>query len=317
MRAHKAIELLEAGALVSPSYEENSEEWNLQRKLLIEYLKTSTKIWCEEALDYPTSHHPAYDDLVMLPYETCCFEYYLGGVAYFVLAFEKDKIKILDEGFQKTIEEDFFDDEQSQSIFFYRVICVHDQKVYDCPIRFAALRNSEKQVLIDAEELAEKEGLTVEQFIKRETRVKIYSSMPGQDVFWVQREGYREEAIEGLTVLVRNTLCLINCENIHTAIIRPSPQLNRKRARNGSPPIFSYHHLRLPRSADVRYEGYKSPGTGETKRLHWVRGHLRRLSSTLTTWVRPCLRGDSRKGFSEKGYRIRLKAERVLPEQLN
>ncbi|UOA23627.1 hypothetical protein DSM110277_02056 [Sulfitobacter pontiacus] len=76
---------------------------------------------------------------------------------------------------------------------------------------------------------------------------------------------------------------------------------NRKREAKGKAPLFGFRWLTVDPSL-LRIPG-NSIGEGHAPpRLHWRRGHVRRLSSGRITMVRPCLVGDVSNGVIEKGY---------------
>lgn len=94
---------------------------------------------------------------------------------------------------------------------------------------------------------------------------------------------------------------VLNCENVETADILPSPKLNKAREAKGKQPFFSYKYLVLApeRSASGRADG---GGTHSSPRMHLRRGHLRRLENK-TVWVRAAMVGTSNQhGIVDKHY---------------
>ena len=73
--------------------------------------------------------------------------------------------------------------------------------------------------------------------------------------------------------------------------------LNRIRKSKNKAPIGEIHEIRLV-VGGKRYnvDGRETNGSHSTKRLHWRRGHIRRLANGVITNVRPCLVGDISKG---------------------
>jgi hypothetical protein len=85
---------------------------------------------------------------------------------------------------------------------------------------------------------------------------------------------------------------------------QPAPaKLNRQRARRGKLPIFEYHIVDIPRWAREKAEA--QGGTHASPRLHWRRGHVRRLAAERKTLVRACLVGAAENGFINKDYAVR------------
>jgi hypothetical protein len=92
--------------------------------------------------------------------------------------------------------------------------------------------------------------------------------------------------------------------------------LNKKRLREGKPPLRDYHVVTLAKRLRGDYE--KGEPTGIRKRLHWRRGHWRHFETPRgqeqyidaegitrsRTWINWQLVGDERLGFVEKHYRL-------------
>jgi hypothetical protein len=85
---------------------------------------------------------------------------------------------------------------------------------------------------------------------------------------------------------------------------QPAPEkLNKQRAKKGKLPIFEYHIVEIPRWARERAEA--QGGTHASPRLHWRRGHVRRLAGERRTLVRAALVGVAENGFINKDYAVR------------
>jgi len=85
---------------------------------------------------------------------------------------------------------------------------------------------------------------------------------------------------------------------------RPAPRfINAKREAKGKPPLFSYSWVTID-PALARIPGVRLGGTHAPPRLHWRRGHVRRLDGGKLVTVRPCLVGDPRRGYAEHDYRV-------------
>lgn len=83
--------------------------------------------------------------------------------------------------------------------------------------------------------------------------------------------------------------------------------INAKREAKGKPPIFSYSWVTVD-PALARIPGVRLGGSHAPPRLHWRRGHVRRLATGKLVTVRPCLVGDPERGFAEHDYRVQAGA---------
>lgn len=101
--------------------------------------------------------------------------------------------------------------------------------------------------------------------------------------------------------------CLtVNCQNVQTAEVAPPAKLNAKRVKHGKPPLDSYHVLVLPGTESD--EGQSGAGLRQGPRVHWRRGHLRRLGDGRVIWVRHALVGNRELGSVQKEYRVKSEA---------
>ena len=102
--------------------------------------------------------------------------------------------------------------------------------------------------------------------------------------------------------------CLtVNCQNISTVEVPPPAKLQKKRQKNGREPLYTYHVLQLsqqPVGAPGVGLGYERSGP----RVHWRRGHLRRLQSGQVIWVRPAIVGNAEQGLIDKTYSLAAQA---------
>lgn len=94
---------------------------------------------------------------------------------------------------------------------------------------------------------------------------------------------------------------VLQCTNIVTELLDPPQALNAKRARNGKVPFFEYRVLKIEERADSAAE---CGGTHSPPRLHYRRGHIRRLPDNRKTWVRPAMVGDKTRGLIVKDYDV-------------
>lgn len=115
----------------------------------------------------------------------------------------------------------------------------------------------------------------------------------------------RDVADEAMSVLhLLTALCLD--KGRHEVL--PAPvKLNKKRAKKGRVPMYEYKVLDIvadilhaPTSAVMPHQG----GTHASPRMHKRRGHIRRLASGRTTWVRNMIIGKPGAGAVEKEYSV-------------
>lgn len=92
----------------------------------------------------------------------------------------------------------------------------------------------------------------------------------------------------------------------HTTL--PAPErLNRKRAKKQKPPLYEYKVLDIV--ADVMHEPKentheRTTGSHASPRLHTRRGHVRKLASGKTTWIRNAIVGKPGRGQVIKDYAV-------------
>lgn len=109
-----------------------------------------------------------------------------------------------------------------------------------------------------------------------------------------------------LSYILEQTLLALHCTNVRSVDNPPPAALNKKRQKAGKPPLFTYKTLHIlsgerdaahdPRADDA--EAKRSP------RLHFRRGHVRRISGGRITWVQQCMVGNGRLGVIEKTYAL-------------
>jgi hypothetical protein len=85
---------------------------------------------------------------------------------------------------------------------------------------------------------------------------------------------------------------------------RPEVKQNftsRRLQAKGKPPQFDWHTVKIePPKPKTECQG----GTHATPRLHDRRGHVRRMPSGKTCWVKACKVGDASKGVVFKDYEV-------------
>ena len=108
------------------------------------------------------------------------------------------------------------------------------------------------------------------------------------------------------TSVVEMVLVLLSCTNVRSVDNVPPAALNRKRTKTGKPPLFTYKTLHViagERNAPSSQreqddEARRSP------RLHFRRGHVRRIGSNRITWVQQCMVGNKELGQVENAYAL-------------
>lgn len=110
---------------------------------------------------------------------------------------------------------------------------------------------------------------------------------------------------------------IMNSQNVELTTTPAPKRLNEKRAKKGKPPIGEIKEIRI-NYGGKRYmiDGREEGGTHASPRLHWRRGHVRRLASGKITNVRPTLVG-SIKGEEPKMpvYKITNTKERQFDDE--
>lgn len=111
-----------------------------------------------------------------------------------------------------------------------------------------------------------------------------------------------ELAVLQATNVVLSFLAALQCSNVIQSDL-PAPKfINKSRAKKGKLPLFSYKVLTIDTKGKTE-QSKAGAGTGNTKRVHLRRGHIRRLTDK-TVWVNPCVVGDKSKGMITKDYRV-------------
>lgn len=147
-------------------------------------------------------------------------------------------------------------------------------------------------------------GFAAETRLFTDASGSIQIASPKDDRGWRDQKTYEETAglHAGLTV---SWLAALRCVNVQSIDNPPPKALNWKRIRKGKVPLFTYKTLHI---AQHRSSGGGNSGeddSGRTPpRLHFRRGHVRRLDASRLTWVQPCMVGDKARGVVEKAYAL-------------
>lgn len=115
-------------------------------------------------------------------------------------------------------------------------------------------------------------------------------------------ESYSFEAIRRICLALEVFLC----SNVIQVEQHPGKMTNRRRIEKGKIPFFTYRTLHVTGDAAPRGDD-EVQGTHASPRLHFRRGHIRKLADGRRTWVRSCLVGDKTKGFSGHDYKVRMR----------
>lgn len=93
------------------------------------------------------------------------------------------------------------------------------------------------------------------------------------------------ESLRASLGLMLVQIALINSPKIIDTIIKPTQHfLNKKRIRNGKPPITEYHVIKLKPEIERQFkESEKNAASGKMP-FHWRRGHFKALPCGLRWW---------------------------------
>lgn len=97
---------------------------------------------------------------------------------------------------------------------------------------------------------------------------------------------------------------VFSCTNVIQVEHKPPKIINEARKRKNKVPFFSFRTIHV---TGEREEGErKTKGGHASPRLHFRRGHIRKLANGSKVWVRHCLVGDKSKGFAAHDYSVRM-----------
>ena len=85
---------------------------------------------------------------------------------------------------------------------------------------------------------------------------------------------------------------MLDAQGVERRVTPPPERLNKARVKAGKSPIGEIHEI-IIRVGDKEYapSGHEIGGGHASPRLHWRRGHIRKLPNGSITNVRPCLVG--------------------------
>jgi hypothetical protein len=109
------------------------------------------------------------------------------------------------------------------------------------------------------------------------------------------------EVCSSLTMMVLyGCLGVLNSSGVKQRSYAEPKFTNKRRAKKGKAPKFGFNWIEIDKS-QIKMPGMSGP-TGASPRLHWRRGHVRRLKSGKLTVVKPCLVGSLSSGFVDSSY---------------
>lgn len=152
-------------------------------------------------------------------------------------------------------------------------------------------------------------GVCVEVFLSVDAgrHILIAKEVPSGVVLANGSDGYDDLAphhrwaIERIT-MVAMAIEVFSCSNVIQVDNPPPKYINAKRKARGKVPFFSYRTIHITGETEEKKTG--SGGSHSSPRLHFRRGHIRRIGDGKRIWVRGCLVGDKSKGFSGHDYTV-------------
>jgi hypothetical protein len=115
----------------------------------------------------------------------------------------------------------------------------------------------------------------------------------------------REAGEELFRALVAEFFALtisLRCRDVVVNECGPSPAVKRKREKRGLQPIFEYKRITIKPELRAIYEAASEEFARNSPRLHFRRGHVRRLPQGRETYVSPCWAGNANAGVIAKDY---------------
>lgn len=108
-------------------------------------------------------------------------------------------------------------------------------------------------------------------------------------------------------------LGLLSTSNgIAQSLVKAPRFTNAQRAKKGKPPIYEHKVLTVSIGAVALPGVTRAGGQHASPRMHWRRGHIRKLGTGKVIEVRPCIVGDPSRGTISKEYAIQPPGNRVL-----
>lgn len=112
--------------------------------------------------------------------------------------------------------------------------------------------------------------------------------------------------------IVNNFILILSCKNIEKKEVIPPVKLQKKRAKKGRMPLFSYYTLNISQASTNAKNKNNEPGNLWTNRAHLCRGHIKRYTEEKplfgrfvgNVWCPPHARGNVSDGIIQKDYTV-------------
>jgi len=111
------------------------------------------------------------------------------------------------------------------------------------------------------------------------------------------------ECVRYAVGLVCDFCTVVNCSNIKYIDNIPASRLNKKRIKRGKMPFFSYKILQIFNTEKTVAKN-NNAGTHASPRIHFRRGHVRKLANDTSIWVQQCVVGNKKNGIIHKDYKV-------------
>jgi len=125
----------------------------------------------------------------------------------------------------------------------------------------------------------------------------------------IPTDEWEKDLYQIITYYVLLLTALMESPHTKTRVMSVGEKLNKKRGRRGLPQIMPFHTVYFEVDGKEYTTDGSGIGSGTQKRMHWRRGHIRKLSSGKITHVRPCLVGgiESETHVPKPAYVMRKK----------
>jgi hypothetical protein len=134
--------------------------------------------------------------------------------------------------------------------------------------------------------------------------VAVYESMPSDDGMPRLVPDNEESDITKFLHVLGDFLVAMNSVGTRVESTEVSAKLNAKRSKQNKEPLSTYRILDLSMLDRERVVRDLSKGTHASPALHDRRGHMRKLKTGKTVWVKPCRVGKEENGIVTKSYSI-------------
>lgn len=108
-------------------------------------------------------------------------------------------------------------------------------------------------------------------------------------------------------------IAALACRNVTQRVCSPNAALQKKRAKNGRFPLYSYRILEIDEGRAASGERH---GSHASPRVHLRRGHIRRLPDR-NVWVNACVVGNKAMGMVAKDYAFKPDTGPKIAERMH